>query len=46
MTTTAAVERFLDSLAAVTVRAGYAESLIRLTARTIRSPPCSLTTPR
>ncbi|WP_433444869.1 TetR/AcrR family transcriptional regulator C-terminal domain-containing protein [Nonomuraea sp. CA-141351] len=34
MTVTAAVERFLDSLTAATTRAGYAETLIRLTAAT------------
>jgi hypothetical protein len=47
VTVTPAVERFLDFVAAATTRAGYAETLIRLTAATIRSPPCSLsTTPR
>ncbi|MFG1965375.1 site-specific integrase [Nonomuraea sp. NPDC049028] len=45
VTVTAAVERFLDSLAAATTRAGYAETLTRLTAATGPHHPVAVLQP-
>ncbi|MGP4102899.1 tyrosine-type recombinase/integrase [Nonomuraea sp. KM90] len=45
MTTMVAVERFLDSLTAVTTRVGYAETLARLTAATGPAHPVAALAP-